>query len=142
MKVKIKVLNNLASLPIYKSEEAAGFDLAATEDLMIPPGKTAIIGTGLAFEVPKGYELRIQSRSGLSSKTKLRVANSPGCIDSDFRGEVGVIMDNIGDTPVYIKAGDRIAQGILSQVFRVDFEIVNNLSPSKRGDLGLGSTGV
>lgn len=95
MNVRIKRLNENAVIPKYAREGDAGFDLVATEDVIIEPGEAGLVPTGLAFELPQGYELQIRPRSGVTLKTKLRVANAPGTIDSGFRGEVKVIIDNI-----------------------------------------------
>jgi dUTP pyrophosphatase len=97
MNINIRVLNFDAKIPEYKTSGAAGFDLVATEDILIPMGCTRLIPTGLAFEIPEGYEMQIRPRSGVSFNTKLRVANSPGTIDSDFRGEVKIILENINN---------------------------------------------
>jgi dUTP pyrophosphatase len=93
--VKFKRLHPDAATPHYAHDGDSGFDLTATEDVIIQPGATAIVPTGLAFEIPAGYELQVRPRSGISAKTKLRVANAPGTVDRNFRGEVGVIIDNI-----------------------------------------------
>lgn len=104
MNVKIKRLNENAVIPKYAREMDAGFDLIATEDVIIEPGETKLIPTGLAFEIPAGYEMEIRPRSGISAKTKLRVANAPGTIDAGYRGEVKVIIDNIAQ-PRYFVVG-------------------------------------
>lgn len=100
--VKIRKLHPDAKVPAYATELAAGFDLVAVEDVTIAPGETALVPTGLAFEIPPGYEMQIRPRSGISLRTKLRVANSPGTGDADFRGEVKVIVDNIALPSFYI----------------------------------------
>jgi len=165
--VKIKRLHPDATVPQYATAGAAGFDLVAVEDVIIAPGETAKVRTGLAFELPPGYELQIRPRSGISAKTKLRVANSPATIDSDYRGEVCVLIDNVAPTPyrrltyvrridgaVYsvdikrpegsylIRKGDRVAQGVIAPVYRAAFEVVDELSETGRGAGGFGSTGV
>ncbi|MFD1270649.1 dUTP diphosphatase [Paenibacillus motobuensis] len=106
--VNIKRLHPDAHVPKYATELAAGFDLVAVEDVIISPGETALVPLGFAIEIPPGYEMQIRDRSGIASKTKLRVANSPGTVDGDFRGEVKVIVDNIA--PVKTKARDFIDQ--------------------------------
>lgn len=98
--VKFKRLHPDAATPQYAHDGDSGFDLTATEDVIIEPGASAIVPTGLAFEIPAGYELQVRPRSGISAKTKLRVANAPGTVDRSYRGEVGVIIDNI-NTPMY-----------------------------------------
>lgn len=138
--------------PTYSTEGAAGFDLRANEDKIIMPGETQIIGTGLFVEVPTGYSLDIQSRSGLAAKGVV-VANSPGLIDSDYRGELKVILRNgnptiegitEGETGNIFKVnkGDRIAQGVVRQFFKVNFVKAETLTETKRGEGGIGSTGV
>ena len=150
MKVRIKKLHPDAIIPMYATEGASGFDLVAIEDVEIGPDCTALIRTGLSFEVPKGYELQVRPRSGLSLKTRMRVANSPGTVDADYRGEVCIIIDNIDSVcPQYgggriqvIKKGDRIAQGVICPVIQAELEEVTGLSDSERGSGGFGSTGV
>lgn len=148
MKVKIKKLHEDAVIPEYQSEGAAGFDLHALEDCFIFGGETKLVKTGLSFEIPVGYELQVRPRSGMSLKTKARVANSPGTVDSDFRGEVCVIIDNVGkgyydkpDIVVKIKKGDRIAQGVICPIVQATFDIVEDLDETERGSGAFGSTG-
>ncbi len=141
MKVKIKKLHEEAVIPAYQSAGAAGFDFHALGDVYIDPGDTVIVRTGLGMVIPNGYELQIRPRSGMSAKTKIRVGNAPGTIDSDFRGEIKIILDNIGTFPVTIKSGERIAQGVLAEVGQAEFEIVNELDETARGSNGFGSSG-
>ncbi|CAB4128263.1 Dut dUTPase [uncultured Caudovirales phage] len=140
MKIKIVKLDEEVITPFYGSKGAAGFDIAANEEVMLYPGKTLVIKTGLQFEIPAGYELQIRPRSGLSLKSKLRVLL--GTVDSDYRGEVGVITENIGDDVKRISKGDRIAQGIIAPIIKTEFEIVDSLSNTDRGSGGFGSTGL
>lgn len=142
MEIRIKKISTNAFIPEYKTPGAAGFDLHSVESVTIKPGQTVAVGTGLAFEIPHNFELRIQARSGLSYKTKLRVSNSVGCVDSDFRGEVKVLLDNTGNEYIKINYGDRIAQGIISPVIKGSFNVVDELSETSRGVRGFGSTGV
>lgn len=145
MELKVKRLDPEAKLPSYGSDGAAGFDLASIEEVTILPGHTVLVRTGLAFEVPEGYELEIRPRSGLSAKSKIRLSNSPGTIDSDYRGEVMFILDNIMTkfpNPETVTKGQRLGQGILRKVDRVKFVEVEELSVTKRGEKGFGSTGV
>lgn len=145
MNLKIKKLESSAIVPQYQSLGAAGFDLHALDTLSIAAGNTAMVRTGLAFQIPVGYELQIRPRSGLSAKTKIRVSNAPGTIDSDYRGEVLVILDNISQNQAdsfKITAGDRIAQAVLQKVEKLNFQVVEELDETKRADRGLGSTGV
>ena len=122
MKVKIKKLHPDAVIPRYATVGSSGFDLVAIEDVVFEDGETRLVKTGLSFAVPEGYELQIRPRSGVSLKTYLRVANAPGTVDSDFRGEVCVIITNIpgymkpGYGEISIKKGDRIAQGVIQKV--------------------------
>ena len=143
--VKVKRLHPDAVVPQYQTDGAAGFDLHAVEDVIIGPGVTTRVRTGLAFEIPRGYALFIVPRSGVSLRTCLRIANAPGTVDADYRGEVSVIVDNTAyhPGPTYkIRAGDRIAQGIIQAVPRAEFEVVDALSETERGDGGFGSTGT
>lgn len=142
MEVEIKKVHGKAEIPEYKTMGAAGFDLSALSSVVIYPNETVIIKTGLAIKVPQGYELQIRPRSGLSVKTKLRVANSPGTIDSDYTGEIGIILENIGDTCFNVSKGDRVAQGVICPVERATFKEVKELVQTERGDGGFGSTGV
>jgi dUTP pyrophosphatase len=144
MKLKIKRLEDRSILPTYATPGSAGFDLHSIDDISIPAGTTAKIRTGIAIEVPEGYELQIRPRSGMSANTKVRVANSPGTIDSDYRLEIVVILDNICQNQAdsyRVKQGDRIAQAVLKKVERATFDIVDTLSGTSRTG-GLGSTGV
>lgn len=167
--IKIRRIHPDAVIPKYATELAAGFDLVAVEDVIIAPGETALVPTGLAVEIPPGYEMQVRPRSGISLKTKLRVANSPGTVDADYRGEVGVIVDNIaregygatprlrnleGRTEFYngqyyekytyiIRKGDRIAQGLIASVMRAAFaETSEKFTETARGSGGFGSTGA
>lgn len=191
--VKIKRLHPAAVIPKYARPGDSGFDLVAVEDVIIAPGETALVPTGLAVEIPPGYEMQVRPRSGVSLRTKLRLANSPGTVDSEFRGEVKVIVDNIAqpqyffsiesvvkrpeyanldgtfsrteivetyagsyantdyyekrprEVPVgtyIIRAGDRIAQGVIVPVATATFTEVDALDETERGAGGFGSSGV
>jgi dUTP pyrophosphatase len=126
------------------TDGAAGFDLyAAIEDqITIPPFETALIPTGIMIELPRGYELQIRPRSGLALNHKVTVLNSPGTIDWDYRGEIKVILINLGELPFIIHRGDRIAQAILSRVYRANLIVSDELSETIRNDKGFGSTGT
>lgn len=143
MIVKVKQLHPDAIVPIYKSELAAGFDLAAylEEPITINPNEIKLIKTGIAVELPKGYEMQIRPRSGLALKHGITVLNSPGTIDADYRGEIGVILINLGSESYTIRHGDRIAQGVVKKVKTVWFKVVEELSKTNRGESGFGSTG-
>lgn len=133
------------ALPEYSKSGDAGKDVRASEGFTLHPGDTRIINTGLYVAIPEGYEIQVRPRSGLSVNTKLRVANSPGTIDSNFRGELCVIMDNIGGDSIIIRKGDRIGQLVLAVVPVWDWVIadsVETLGNTNRGINGFGSTGV
>lgn len=139
--VKIKAING-AKVPKYETSGAAGFDLASTEYHNIGPGQTILVSTGLFMEIPEGYELQIRPRSGVSAKTDLRIANAPGTIDSDYRGEIKIIVTNHSSTSYFmIEKDDRIAQGVLAPVYQARFVEVTELSETERGEGGFGSTG-
>lgn len=144
MKVQIKKLHDDAVIPKYATPGSAGFDLVALEDVSLPGGHTALVKTGLSIAVPAGFELQVRPRSGTSLKTMLRVANSPGTVDSDYRGEVCVIMTN-SNVPysglLHIKKGERIAQGVICPIIQAEFEVVEELDSTVRGTGGFGSTG-
>ena len=132
-----------AVIPQYQSKGAAGFDFHALEDIEIGPRQTKLVKTGLSFEIPEGYELQVRPRSGMSLKTKIRVANSPGTVDSDYRGEICIIMENVGllgSLPYEIKKGDRVAQGVICPVYQAVF-IEDDLSETERGEGAFGSSG-
>ena len=133
-----------AIIPEYKTAGAAGADLCALLDapLTIPAGKFAMVPTGLFFEIPQGYEVQVRPRSGLAAKNGITVLNTPGTIDSDYRGEIKVILINLGNADFTINSGDRIAQMIIAPVIQAKFEITDSLSETERGTGGFGSTGV
>ncbi len=140
MKVKIKKLADTAITPEYQSKGASGFDFHSVEDVIIDRGQTELISTGLAMSIPEGFELQIRPRSGLSLKTGLRVANSPGTIDSDYRGEIKIIIHNNSNRAEQISIGDRIAQGVVVPIKQVEFD-EGELDETERGEDGFGSTG-
>jgi len=141
MKIKVKKLSELAEIPAYQTEEAAGFDLHSIDDVVIKAGERKLISTGLAFEIPKGYEIQIRPRSGLAYKHGITVLNTPGTIDSDYRGEIKVLLINHSNEDFEIKVGERIAQAVIKEVIQAEFEEVEVLSETKRGEKGFGSTG-
>jgi len=141
MVLKIKKLNNEAIIPAYQTKEAAGFDLHSIDDAVINPGERKLIGTGLAFEIEYGYEVQIRPRSGLAFKHGITVLNSPGTIDSDYRGEIKVLLINHGNEPYEIKKGERIAQAVIAPVIQAEIIEVDELSDTQRGAGGFGSTG-
>ncbi|PHC44626.1 dUTP diphosphatase [Bacillus toyonensis] len=145
LRVKIKRVKDV-KLPKYAKPGDSGFDLVAAEDTVIWPDETKVVQTGLAFEIPPGYELQVRPRSGMTRNTKLRVAL--GTVDSGYRGEVGVLVDNT-EIPIslnmkahVIERGTRIAQGVIAPVETAHFVEVNELSHSERGIGGFGSTGA
>ncbi|WP_095021962.1 dUTP diphosphatase [Bacillus thuringiensis] len=154
LRTKIKRVRDV-ELPRYAKPGDSGFDLVAAEDVIIKPGETKVIPTGLAFEIPPGYEMQVRPRSGMTRNTKLRVVL--GTVDSGYRGEVGVIVDHIMSKDLgvrfdkekqefvsasVIEKGTRIAQGVIAPVVTAHFEEVDELSDSERGNRGFGSTGV
>ena len=142
MNLKIKKLNENATIPAYQSDGASGFDLHSSESLEIETGGFCAVKTGLAFEIPKGYEIQVRPRSGLAYKNGIGVLNTPGTIDSDYRGEIMVILFNFGKEVFRIKKGDRIAQAVLAQIFCANLVISDELDKTARGERGFGSTGV
>lgn len=140
--MKIKLLRPGAKLPVFATPGAAGADLHACENICIRPGCRIVVATGLAMEIPEGMEVQIRPRSGLAAKFGVTVLNAPGTIDSDYRGEIGVMLVNLGVEPFYVETGDRIAQMVIGQVQQVKFEEVSDLSDTLRGTGGFGSTGV
>ncbi len=144
-KVEVKCLSkDGAVLPLYKTAGAAGADVCALldEDLILKKGQRSLIPTGLFFEIPVGYEIQVRPRSGLAFKNGITVLNTPGTIDSDYRGELKVLLINLGEEDFVIKSGDRIAQIILAPVTIADFKGVQSISQTERGDGGFGSTGL
>ena len=143
VKVLIKKLDPLVKLPEYKTSGASGLDLMAfiKEPIEIKPKTSSLIPTGLSVAFSENYEIQIRPRSGLAAKKNITVLNTPGTIDSDYRGEIKVIIYNHGDEKFLVNNGDRIAQMILAPVVKMELEEVNNLPGSIRGKDGFGSTG-
>ena len=133
-------------LPTYQTAGAAGADVRANLPergaMTLEPGARTLVPLGFALEIPDGYEVQVRPRSGLALRHGITLPNTPGTIDSDYRGAVGVIVMNAGDTPFVIEHGDRIAQLIVAPVVRGQFEVVDSLGESDRGEGGFGSTGV
>jgi dUTP pyrophosphatase len=128
-------------LPRYASEDAVGLDVAAAEQLSLQPGQRHAVATGFAIEIPRGYEVQVRPRSGLAMKNGITCLNTPGTIDSDYRGEVKVILINLGQEPFEIRRGERIAQLVPAPVLRADFVEAPELGETARGQGGFGSTG-
>lgn len=142
--MKVKIINKSKNdLPFYATKGSAGMDVYSNERLELGPLSTTIVKTGLFVKIPEGYEIQVRPRSGLSAKSKLRIANSPGTIDSDYLGEIGIIIDNISDIYHYsIKKGERIAQLVLKKVEQIEWEEVEEFSEiTERNTGGFGSTG-
>ena len=128
-------------LPEYATPASAGVDLRASEARVIPPGGWALVPTGLRIALPEGYEAQVRPRSGLALKHGVTLPNSPGTIDADYRGEIGVILMNLGQEPFVVEPGDRIAQMIVAPVTRVAWSEAEELDATERGEGGFGSTG-
>ena len=145
LEVKIKKLDDkVRDLPKYATNGSAGFDLKARtdEDITIKPNEIKLIKTGLAFELPEGYEGQVRSRSGLALKNGIFVLNSPGTIDSDYRGEIKCALINLGQEDFVVNHGDRIAQLVISPVCVAEINVKDILDDTQRGTGGFGSTGV
>ena len=142
--ILIKRLSKDVALPKYETEGSSGLDLAANTDkqIRILPGKSEIIPTGLAIEIPKNFEIQIRPRSGLAAKSQISVLNTPCTIDADYRGELKVILINLGDKIFVIEKGFRIAQMVLCPVVRAKLKEVTELENTDRGSGGFGSTGI
>ena len=143
--VRVQKITEGARLPVYGSSQAAGADLCAclgNDTLVIDPHKWAMVPTGIAIALPVGFEAQVRPRSGLAAKKGITVLNSPGTVDSDYRGEVRVILINHSDEPFVIKDGDRIAQMVIARHESACFEVVETLDETERGAGGFGSTGV
>jgi dUTP pyrophosphatase len=143
-KILIKRLSKNIPLPKYETEGSSGMDLTANVNkiIEIQPGKSEIIPTGLALSIPKNYEIQIRPRSGLAAKNQISVLNTPGTIDEDYRGEIKVILINLGEKKFIIEKGLRIAQMVLCPVIKAELEEVDELNETKRGSGGFGSTGI
>lgn len=144
IKVHIKRHPELEALPEYATLGAAGLDLRAriSQVLELAPGARTLVPTGIYLAIPAGFEAQVRPRSGLALKQGITVLNSPGTIDSDYRGEVGVILINLGQEPVQIAPGDRVAQLVFASYARAEWQEVNDLEESQRGSGGFGSTGL
>jgi dUTP pyrophosphatase len=142
-KVNIAIaLSRGAEVPEYATEHAAGMDLRCAEDVQLAPMERKRVWTGLKVAIPHGYEGQVRPRSGLAMKLGLSMVNAPGTIDSDYRGEIGVILINLGQEEIRLAAGERIAQMVICPVVRAVFECVEDLERTSRGEGGFGSTGT
>lgn len=143
--MKVEVVNlSSHELPKYSTNESAGLDLRAElqSPIVLEPGQRSLIPTGLKIALPTGYEAQVRPRSGLAYKHGITVLNSPGTIDADYRGDVGIILINHGSEPFTIENGERIAQLIIAKFVQIDWDEVLDLSTTSRGEGGFGSTGV
>ncbi len=143
VKVQIKKLNQSANLPSYKTKGASGMDLMALikEPINIKPKTSSVIPTGLSVAFSEDYEIQIRPRSGLAAKNNISVLNTPGTIDSDYRGEIKIILFNHGANDFIVNNGDRVAQIILTPILKMELEETNDLPETIRGEGGFGSTG-
>lgn len=145
IRVFIERLNGNEDIPLprYMTEGSAGMDIfaAVEKEEIILPGKRTIVPSGITIALPEGYEAQIRPRSGLAIKNGVTLVNSPGTIDADYRGEIGVIMINHGEEPFVVKRGDRIAQMVIHRTYRVTWDLRDGLDESSRGDGGFGHTG-
>jgi dUTP pyrophosphatase len=142
--MEIRVTAEDGFLPVYQTEDAAGADLRACIDapVRLAPGERSAVPTGVVLEIPRGFEGQVRPRSGLALRHGITMVNTPGTIDADYRGEVKVILVNLGREPVTVNRGDRIAQLVIAPVIRARFESAAALSETGRQDGGFGSTGV
>ena len=146
VEIKVKRLSGYEDilLPAYESNGSSGMDIraAVTHEVLLKPGEIRLVPTGLAVSVPRGYEGQIRPRSGLALKYGIGMINSPGTIDSDYRGEIGIIVMNWGQRPFTIRRGDRIAQMVITRVYRAQLIEVNDLDSTRRGEGGFGHSGI
>lgn len=141
IQVKLKRLHQDAVIPMYATKGSAGFDLHSIDSYEIKPKETVLISTGLSLELPEGYELQIRTRSSMAFKYGVVVLNSPGTVDSDYRGEIKVILKNTSNYTYTMCKGDRIAQGVIQEITQASFIEVEELNTTDRGEGGFGSTG-
>tara|TARA_B100000780_G_scaffold241931_1_gene184538 strand:- start:628 stop:1068 length:441 start_codon:yes stop_codon:yes gene_type:complete len=143
-KIQIKKLSKSVSIPKYETLGSSGMDIAAyiEKEIIINPGEKALVSTGFSISIPKGFEVQIRPRSGLAAKKSITVLNTPGTIDADYRGEIKVILVNLGKEKFVIENGDRIAQMVVCPVVQADLEEVKELPDTNRGSAGFGSTGT
>jgi dUTP pyrophosphatase len=140
--LKFKKVHSEAIIPKFAREGDAGLDIHALENYLLHPTNHTLVKTGLKMQIPQGYEAQVRPRSGLALKNKITLLNSPGTIDSGYRGELGVIMINHGNKTFEIKKGDRIAQLVIAKHESPEIQEVNDLDNSERGEGGFGSTGI
>jgi dUTP pyrophosphatase len=143
-KIQIKKLSTSASIPKYETLGSSGMDIAAhiKNNIIIFPGEKALVPTGFSIAIPRGYEVQIRPRSGLAAKKSITVLNTPGTIDADYRGEIKVILINLGKEKFVVENGERIAQMVVCPVVQANLQEVEELSQTARGSSGFGSTGT
>lgn len=141
MKIKFKKLNEEALIPEFQTKGSAGMDIHSIESVTLEPMDFKIVKTGLAVEIPDGYEIQVRPRSGMACKRGITVINTPGTIDADYRGEIGVGLINLSSKPVLIGHGERIAQLVVNRIEQPEIEVVSELSETDRGSGGFGHTG-
>ena len=141
LKIKIKKIKENAIVPKYAHHGDAGVDLYSTEDYIIKPGERVLVSTGIAIAIPKGHEAQVRPKSGLALKHGISIVNTPGTVDCEYRGEIGVIAINLGNEDFKIEKENKIAQMVFNKIEKADFEEVKELDDTTRGDGGFGSTG-
>ncbi len=144
-RIKVKIINQSTNnLPTYSTESSAGMDVRAanTDPIILKPLERVLVPTGLRVELPKGYEMQLRPRSGLALRHGITLLNTPGTIDADYRGEIGVILINLSNEPFTINPGERICQMVISNYTQVEWEPAEQLGETERGDGGFGHTGV
>lgn len=142
MDIKIKKLSKDAIIPKYQSIGASGFDLHSIDSVIIEPSSIVGVKIGIAFEIPESFEIQIRPRSGLAFKNGISVLNSPGTIDSDYRGEIIVILFNFSKESFLVKKGDRIAQGVVCRIYQANLILSDSIDSTIRENSGFGSTGI
>ncbi len=145
IELKIKKIDDYdLPLPAYETKGSSGMDIRAwtEEDIVLNPGEIKLVPTGISISLPRGYEAQIRPRSGLALKHGIGFVNSPGTIDSDYRGEIGIIMTNFGSEPFTVKKGDRIAQMVIARIYQARILEVDDLDSTTRGDGGFGHSGI
>lgn len=139
--VAVKKVDEEAKVPKYHNEGDAGFDFVAKRDYRIRSNRCRLVGTGLKMSLPEGYEIQVRPRGGISLETPFRIGNAPGTIDSGYKGEIKIIVWNTADYTLFVRKGDRIAQGVLKRAPQAEFKEADELPESMRGEDGFGSTG-
>ncbi len=144
MKIKLKKVRKDAKIPKYMTQKSAGLDIFAciSSNITLKPGQRTLIPTGIAISLPEGYEAQIRPRSGLALNYGIIPLNTPGTIDADYRGEIKIILANLGENEFTVKNGDRVAQMVINKIEKVEFVEVEELDNSLRGEGGFGSTGI